>query len=130
MSTQANRYAFNAMLVACGLVAGGLGMLAVSQRHAATEAGTTPLPAASGTPAAATQRKVLYWYDPMVPGQKFDQPGKSPFMDMQLVPRYADESEPNAETEARPSLAVSTQAQQALGLRRATGQRRAIGAAI
>src|SRR4030066_301502 len=36
-------------------------------------------------------RSVLYWYDPMVPGQKFDKPGKSPFMDMQLVPKYADE---------------------------------------
>ena len=36
-------------------------------------------------------RRVLYWHDPMVPGQKFDKPGKSPFMDMQLVPVYADE---------------------------------------
>ncbi|UUZ51884.1 hypothetical protein LP420_38305 [Massilia sp. B-10] len=25
----------------------------------------------------------------MVPGQRFDKPGKSPFMDMQLVPVYA-----------------------------------------
>ncbi len=32
---------------------------------------------------------VLYWYDPMVPGQRFDRPGKSPFMDMQLVPKCA-----------------------------------------
>ncbi|KFX69786.1 RND transporter [Pseudomonas taeanensis MS-3] len=42
---------------------------------------------------ASSQDKgeVLYWYDPMYPQQKFDQPGKSPFMDMQLVPRYADE---------------------------------------
>ena len=38
----------------------------------------------------ATGRKILYWHDPMVPGQKFDKPGKSPFMDMQLVPVYAD----------------------------------------
>lgn len=36
-------------------------------------------------------RKVLYWYDPMAPGTRFDKPGKSPFMDMDLVPRYADE---------------------------------------
>ena len=36
-------------------------------------------------------RKILYWYDPMVPQQRFDKPGKSPFMDMDLVPRYADE---------------------------------------
>lgn len=34
--------------------------------------------------------KVLYWYDPMYPQQKFDKPGKSPFMDMELVPKYAD----------------------------------------
>jgi membrane fusion protein, copper/silver efflux system len=48
-----------------------------------------------GRPAPATQdgRKVLYWYDPMAPGQHFDKPGKSPFMDMQLVPKYADEAE-------------------------------------
>jgi Cu(I)/Ag(I) efflux system membrane fusion protein len=26
----------------------------------------------------------------MVPGQRFVKPGKSPFMDMQLVPVYAD----------------------------------------
>lgn len=32
---------------------------------------------------------VLYWYDPMVPGQRFDAPGPSPFMDMQLVPKCA-----------------------------------------
>lgn len=34
---------------------------------------------------------VLYWYDPMQPQQHFDKPGKSPFMDMELVPKYADE---------------------------------------
>lgn len=43
--------------------------------------------------AEADERKVLYWYDPMVPGQHFDQPGKSPFMDMELVPKYADEAD-------------------------------------
>jgi len=49
--------------------------------------------APSASPAGAAQdgRKVLYWYDPMVPAQHFDKPGKSPFMDMQLVPKYADE---------------------------------------
>ena len=44
----------------------------------------------SDTP--SSERKVLYWYDPMVPQHRFDQPGKSPFMDMQLVPKYADET--------------------------------------
>lgn len=39
--------------------------------------------------AEAQPGEVLYWYDPMVPQQHFDKPGKSPFMDMELVPRYA-----------------------------------------
>lgn len=40
---------------------------------------------------AQSGRKVLYWHDPMEPSARFDKPGKSPFMDMQLVPVYADE---------------------------------------
>lgn len=41
--------------------------------------------------AEQTEKEVLYWYDPMYPQQRFDAPGPSPFMDMDLVPRYADE---------------------------------------
>ncbi len=37
-------------------------------------------------------RKVLYYHDPMVPGARFERPGKSPFMDMELVPVYQDEA--------------------------------------
>jgi multidrug efflux pump subunit AcrA (membrane-fusion protein) len=39
---------------------------------------------------SAKERKILYWHDPMVPGARFDKPGKSPFMDMDLVPVYDD----------------------------------------
>ncbi len=39
-----------------------------------------------------TERKVLYWTDPMAPGYRSDKPGKSPFMDMDLVPVYADKA--------------------------------------
>jgi Cu(I)/Ag(I) efflux system membrane fusion protein len=39
----------------------------------------------------ANDAGVLYWYDPMVPQHRFEKPGKSPFMDMDLVPRYAIE---------------------------------------
>ena len=35
-------------------------------------------------------KKVLYWEDPMVEGRHFNHSGKSPFMDMQLAPRYAE----------------------------------------
>ena len=45
--------------------------------------------ASPGTPPG--EREILYWYDPMYPDRRFDAPGKSPFMDMQLVPKYADE---------------------------------------
>ncbi len=43
------------------------------------------------SPTNAGEREILYWYDPMVPDQQFDKPGKSPFMDMELVPRHAGE---------------------------------------
>lgn len=53
---------------------------------------------------AKTERKVLYWHDPMVPGFRSDKPGKSPFMDMELVPVYADEAGVNVVT-VRPEVA-------------------------
>ncbi len=37
---------------------------------------------------SAGQPTVRYWYDPMHPDEHFDKPGKSPFMDMALVPKY------------------------------------------
>ncbi len=47
--------------------------------------------ATNSTPTPVKQEpKVLYWYDPMVPDQHFDKPGPSPFMDMELVPKYAE----------------------------------------
>jgi Cu(I)/Ag(I) efflux system membrane fusion protein len=49
-------------------------------------------------------RKVLYWHDPMVPGVKFDKPGKSPFMDMELVPVYADEAGAGADVRVSPTV--------------------------
>jgi Cu(I)/Ag(I) efflux system membrane fusion protein len=65
-------------------------------------------------PAPAEGRKVLYWYDPMVPAQRFDKPGKSPFMDMQLVPKYADEGGGEAGVQVDPARV------QSLGVRLAT----------
>ena len=63
-------------------------------------AAAPPAPAA----AAAGQRQVLYWYDPMVPQQKFDKPGKSPFMDMELVPKYADGDGESASVKIDPAV--------------------------
>ena len=55
----------------------------------------------------ASGRRVLYWHDPMVPGHKFDKPGKSPFMDMQLVPVYADEGADEGKVTISPRLTQS-----------------------
>jgi Cu(I)/Ag(I) efflux system membrane fusion protein len=55
----------------------------------------------------ASGRRVLYWHDPMVPGHKFDKPGKSPFMDMQLVPVYADEGVDEGKVAISPRLVQS-----------------------
>ena len=61
-------------------------------------------------------KKPLYWHDPMVPATRFDKPGKSPFMDMQLVPVYA---EAGAESRESNGVTVSSRAQQNLGVRTA-----------
>ena len=81
-------------------------------------------PAPSAAPAAGagervdpkSGRKVLYWHDPMVPGQKFDKPGKSPFMDMELAPVFADEAADAGAVSISPRLA------QSFGVRTAVAQ--------
>ncbi|MBT9596969.1 MAG: efflux RND transporter periplasmic adaptor subunit [Vitreoscilla sp.] len=75
--------------------------------------GHGPSPAAA---AASSERQVLYWHDPMVPGQRFDKPGKSPFMDMQLEPVYADEANDSG-------VKIGSQVQQNLGIRIAAVKR-------
>ncbi|HET9340712.1 MAG TPA: efflux RND transporter periplasmic adaptor subunit [Casimicrobiaceae bacterium] len=71
---------------------------------------TTGPPAAPAAGAALTDasgRRVLYWHDPMAPGQRFDKPGKSPFMDMDLVPVYADAAADSGAVSVSPRLAQS-----------------------
>ncbi|MDR2353726.1 MAG: efflux RND transporter periplasmic adaptor subunit [Deltaproteobacteria bacterium] len=70
------------------------------------------------TPVTApeTKKKILYWYDPMYPGTQFPAPGKSPFMDMDLVPRYADE-------EGRTGIFIDPRQTQNLGLKTVRARR-------
>lgn len=79
-------------------------------------------PAASGPGA---ERTVLYWYDPMVPQHRFDKPGKSPFMDMELVPRYADE-EPGGAS----GVKIDPRLAQSLGMRVAEVKREPLAAGL
>ncbi|MGY5957901.1 efflux RND transporter periplasmic adaptor subunit [Kosakonia sp. BK9b] len=101
-----------ALLVAA-VAAAGIGYFA-GRQHV--------VPATAGAP--APERKVLYWYDPMVPDQRFDKPGKSPFMDMPLVPRYADEAP------AIGGVSISAQQQQNLGMTTARVEKRTLGSAF
>ncbi|HEY9106283.1 MAG TPA: efflux RND transporter periplasmic adaptor subunit [Roseateles sp.] len=78
---------------------------------------------ASQASASPAERKVLYWYDPMVPQQKFDKPGKSPFMDMQLVPKYADEASAGG-------VAVDPRVAQTLGVRTVTATKQRLGQSL
>jgi hypothetical protein len=38
-------------------------------------------------------KKVMFWQDPMVEGRRFSKSGQSPFMDMQLAPYYAEDTD-------------------------------------
>ena len=60
-------------------------------RAPAEHAGHEPAATAAGEAAPTGEPRVLYYYDPMRPDVQFDAPGKSPFMDMDLVPKYAGE---------------------------------------
>ena len=70
-----------AIAVAIIALAGVGSMYFVKKREGALTKGTS----------STGEDKVLYWYDPMKPEAHFDKPGKSPFMDMQLVPKRASE---------------------------------------
>ena len=104
-----------AALLAAGYVVG---------THRAPAANPAPAGAAASASATGdkadphTGRKVLYWHDPMVPNQHFDKPGKSPFMDMQLQPVYADDGGGSSGIKIDPGL------QQNLGVRYVTVHRR------
>lgn len=76
------------------------------------------------TQPSEAENKILYWYDPMVPSQHFDKPGKSPFMDMQLVPRYAE----NAAAQA--GMAIDPARIQNLGVRIAIAQMGTLGSSL
>jgi Cu(I)/Ag(I) efflux system membrane fusion protein len=63
----------------------------------------------------------------MKPDQHFEKPGKSPFMDMQLVPKYAEEG---GESEAGGGLKIDPTIVQNLGIRFARVERGALPQAV
>jgi Cu(I)/Ag(I) efflux system membrane fusion protein len=99
------------IITALACIAGGAiaGYLFAHRGTSGIESPPASAPAAAGAPDAG-ERRVLYWHDPMVPGSKFDKPGKSPFMGMDLVPVYAD-------AEPSPAVRVPSNVSQNLGIR-------------
>lgn len=117
------------------LAASGYGLYRLGVKRGEREAHVSPAAAADPSPEAAggedatrrhlqsglkagdvdpvNGRRILYYHDPMVPGNKFDKPGKSPYMDMMLSPVYE-----GAEGEDT-TVTVSPRIEQNLGLRTA-----------
>lgn len=96
----------NTVLIISGMIVGGIisaGVLAYfSAAHSTAEVSPT------------STRKVLFWYDPMYPNTRFEKPGKSPFMDMDLVPKYADG---DADASDAPGIRIDPTQTQNLGLK-------------
>jgi Cu(I)/Ag(I) efflux system membrane fusion protein len=116
------------LLIAAGIVvalAAGYGLysLGVMQGQRASGSRSSGATLRPGDIDPSTGRRILYWHDPMVPAQRFDAPGKSPFMDMQLVPVYADAGDEGTVT-------ISPRVQQNIGIRTADVVREQVAPAI
>ncbi len=92
-----------------------------------THHASTPSAPSHAAAAAATDPTVLYWYDPMMPNQHFDKPGKSPFMDMQLVPKIAGQA---ADDAGAGVVRIDPRQVQNLGLRTARAGRGALATSV
>ncbi|WP_334182252.1 efflux RND transporter periplasmic adaptor subunit [Novosphingobium sp.] len=103
---------FAASKARIGFAAAAIALVAGSSGYAIAHLTTEPSGIAASGEGKRDPRKPLYWFDPMVPDQHFDHPGKSPFMDMLLVPKYADAADDDAQ-----GVRIDPAATQNLGLR-------------
>ena len=106
-STTAARW--SAGILAAALVAGGGGYWFGQRGGPAADAGSGP-----------SARKILYWYDPMVPLEHYDNPGALSSMGMKATqPKYADSGGATGEA---PGVSVNPAAMQNLGIRIVTAE--------
>lgn len=104
--TSLQRSQLAATFAAVALVAGAGGYYLAGTRNGAPVAGTPETP-----------RNPLYYYDPMVPQEHYDNPDSLSSMGMKTVPKYADAS---SGPTAKPGVTVDPSAMQSLGIRLAT----------
>ena len=119
-----SRSATIALLAGASAVIIVLGLLLIRDHSHGAKAGPT-----------ASPKTPLYWYDPMHPSQHFDNPGKSPFMDMPLVAKYP-EQEASASATADGgmamdgAIAIDPRVVETLGIRRATVEQGAMARTV
>ena len=105
MSTDAPTAArWRAGILAAALIAGGGGYW-FGQRG--SEGAAPPAPSSG-------ERKILYYYDPMVPQERYDNPDSLSSMGMKTQPKYADEAGTSG---AAPGVSIDPSAMQNLGIR-------------
>jgi Cu(I)/Ag(I) efflux system membrane fusion protein len=102
------------LAIAIAAAAGGYWYALRDMRGVPASAAATATPQAQSASPSAPGRRVLYWHDPMAPGTEFDKPGKSPFMNMELVPVYADDA---ADANDSGSVTINPRTTQNLGIR-------------
>ena len=106
------KHKYAAIFAGIALIAAGIGAGYWFAMHRMTAQAN-----AQATAPAPSGKQPLYWHDPMYPQQKFDKPGKSPFMDMMLVPVYGDAGGDDSTVKISPRVA------QNLGVRTAEVKR-------
>ena len=94
--------------VALALAGAGVGYAILSPGGGGAE-GAGRGEAVNGVVQDGSGRTVLYWYDPMLPMERYNAPGKSS-MNMDLQPKYAEEG-------GGSGIRISPQVQQNLGVR-------------
>lgn len=104
-----------ALLLVAGVAGYGLAHLGAGKSSPSTAMST-----------ASGGEKILYWYDPMVPAQHFDKPGKSP-MGMEMIPRYAEGGPSGGESAG---VRIDPAAEQNLGVRLTTVRRGDLASAV
>ena len=97
--------------IALSLVTAGAGYALLSDGGEAGGGGAANGEVQNGVVQDGSGKKVLYWYDPMLPMERYKAPGKSS-MNMDLQPKYAEEG-------GGEGIKVSAQVQQNLGVRTA-----------
>lgn len=99
-----------AILIAVAVLAAvAIGYVLFSPGGGGTSAESAAGGVVNGVVQDGSGRTVAYWFDPMVPGERYKAPGKSS-MSMDLQPKYADEASAGG-------VRVSPEVQQNLGVR-------------